>query len=209
MRTVAAVSVGNHGRKTVMEVRQLKIDHRGREPHPKKRGSPRDRPIRRRWRRRLLIAAGVLFLLVAMVPWILSSSPGTSLILSLVNKKMRGKVEVQDLSLSWIGPIRLKKLRLLDPDGVEVLNVDRATIRMGLWRAIRAPQRFTQLTLDSPHIAFYEQEDGVFSLLEAIGPKEKGMKKAPPSTSKRQRPDRKPFVAKKKPAKKKTAKKKK
>ncbi len=131
--------------------------------------------------------------IIVIAPLLLSSSPGTALILSLVNKQLRGEAAVDDLSLSWFGSIRVKNLRLLDPDGLEVLSVDRATVNMGLWQAIRAPQRFLQLTLDSPRVAFCEQKDGTFSLLEAIGPK-----KSPTSKSKEKRPDSKPSAAKKK-----------
>lgn len=70
-------------------------------------------------RRRLLRVAGSLLLLlvvlVALAPVLLSTGPGTRLVVSLINKQVGGTVEIDDLSLGWFSGQRIVGLRYDDP----------------------------------------------------------------------------------------------
>ncbi len=162
-----------------METQQPPTEDVERKPEPSKRKARKPRRRRRLWRRVVLILVAVLLLFVIFLPQLLSTGPGTSLLLSLVNKGIQGRAEVKDLSLSWFGSIRIRGLRLLDKTGREVVNVNSVAVKMGVWRAIKTPEHFVEATLESPRISLYEREDRDFSLTQAVQPrKEKPKEKA-------------------------------
>jgi len=87
---------------------------------------------RRRWLKAILIVVIFLLLVVGLAPTLLSTNAGTSLIVSFINKSIRGKAEIGDLLLSWFGPIKVKGVRFLDTSGMEVLKVSRLTLQIGI-----------------------------------------------------------------------------
>jgi len=141
------------------------------QPGATKRRLRKPRRRRRRLKAVLIVVILLLLLIVGLSPTLLSTKAGTSLIVSMINKGIRGKAEIGDLSLSWSGPIRVKGFRLLDASGGEVLKINRLAVEIGVWRAIRARERFRQVTIESPRVVLYEQKDGSFSLFEALQPK--------------------------------------
>jgi hypothetical protein len=160
----------------------------------------RARKPRRRRRRWLKVILGIvvfLLLVVGLAPTLLSTRAGTSLIVSFINKGIQGKAEIGDLSLSWFGPIELEKLRLLDSSEREVLKVNRLSVEIGVWRAIKDRERFQHATVESPSVVLYEQQDGSFSLLKALGPKSAQAEERPakPELAKPKRRPEKPLPA--------------
>lgn len=142
--------------------------------------------VKRRRKRRLILKLAVivvafLLLLALLSPWLLSTNAGTSFILSLVNKGLRGRIQVDDLSLSWSGPIQVKGFRLLDARRRNVLTVQRAEIQFGIWRALRSPEHFTEVTVESPQLVLYELPNGGFSLFEIFPSKKEKEEKPLPS----------------------------
>ncbi len=156
-------------------------EHKPEVPEPEIGKLPRKR---RRWRKRILITTSVLILLVVFAPWLLSTRAGTSLILSLVNRSIQGRADVDDLSLSWFGPIEMRGVRLLDPSNKEVLKVNRIVVEIGAWRAITQKERFQQVIVESPTLLLHEQRDGSFSFLEALRPKRVKRKPTKPMPAK-------------------------
>jgi len=141
---------------------------------------------KRRRKRRLVLKLIVIFvafllLLALLSPWLLSTNAGTSFILSIVNKGLRGRIQVDDLSLSWSGPIQVKGFRLLDARRRNVLTVQRAEIQFGIWRALRSPEHFTEVTVESPQLVLYELPNGGFSLFEIFPSKKEKEEKPLPS----------------------------
>jgi len=168
--------------------RKLEVIEAEQEPEVMKSKARKRRRRRRRWVRRILIAVAFLVVLVILAPWLLSTHAGTSLILSFVNKGIRGRAEIGDLSLSWFGPIRIKRLRLLDATDREILSINRVAVKIGMWGAIRAPEHFLEVTVESPRVALYEREDGGLSMVEALRPKKQRSRKPVPSGRKKERP---------------------
>lgn len=71
-----------------------------------------------------LVTIGAL-ILIAAVPYFSSRPPFKSLFLNLVGAKLKGKVEVEKMELSWLGPQRFINVRLtsVDLDGtIETLS---------------------------------------------------------------------------------------
>jgi len=125
---------------------------------------------RRKRRRRLriaLIVVAALLLLVALAPYVLSTGAATRLIVGAVNGRLVGTVAIHDLSLRWLGPCRVKGLRVTDQAGREVLRVEQITWDKGLLSAARLPERFGRVTVAGPRAVLY-LADGDLSLAEAF-----------------------------------------
>jgi len=127
------------------------------------------RPHRKRRRRILLAAIGIILAAaIWSIPYVLSTGVGTRFVLSFVNERLRGTVELEDLSLSWTGYTRATGLVVSDPDGREVLRVEEAHIPGGLWRLLTDTERFDYTSLIEPKASLYLDARGVPSLLEAF-----------------------------------------
>ena len=122
---------------------------------------------KRRWRLKLLIVLTAIGALVWSAPYLLSTGPGTELLLGVANARLRGQVRLDDLSLRWFGPSRVTGLRLADPDGRDVVTIEAIEWGDGVWGAIRRPEDFNWLTVDSPQVHLYLPE-GEMSLAEAF-----------------------------------------
>jgi hypothetical protein len=131
---------------------------------------------RRRWLRVLIVVLVVLALLVGLAPYLLSTGPGTSMIVAIANAELRGRLEIDDLSLSWGSPTRVTGLRLYDPQDRLVAETDEITADLGVWAAIMHPEAFGQVAVRSTRLTLYETADGSFSIVDAL-----------PETSERQR----------------------
>lgn len=129
-------------------------------------------PKRRRWRRRLvLVAAGLLtllLLLAAAAPFALSTPAGRGLVLSLANARLAGTIDVQSLSLSWFGLNELRELRVLDPQGREVLSVARVSLSRTLLGLATGPYTLGQAAIDSPRATLYLDANNDISLVQAL-----------------------------------------
>jgi len=170
--------------------------HIEQQPEATKRRARKRRRKGRRWLKAILIIVIFLVLTICLAPTILSTRAGTSLIVSVINKGIRGRAEIGDLSLSWFGPIELQRFRLLDTSDREVLKVNRLAVEMGVWRAIKGRERFRQVTIESPSVVLHEQKDGSLSLLNALEPRKVKPKpkpatpKLPKAKPKKRKPER-------------------
>ena len=88
----------------------------------------------------------------------------------------------RNLSLSWLGPCEIKGLRLDDPEGREVIQVNDIALAAGIWRLATSAFRFEKLSIDSPRVALYLDEHQQISLLRAVGAGEKSAAKEKPSS---------------------------
>lgn len=129
--------------------------------------TPTPKSKRRRWPRILGGVAGLLVLIVILLPYLLSTGPARTLVLRIVNGQVRGKVALGDLSLRWFGPTRLGGLSVSDPAGRSVLEAKELTWSGGLWKAVFSPLEFGRIEAHSPRVLLYQTPEG-FSLQEAI-----------------------------------------
>ncbi len=84
------------------------------------------KPARRRrlrWPYVLGVCVVAVVLLVVLLPTILSLGPARRLILSRVNSRLRGSVEMASWSLGWFSGFDLEGLKLKDAEGRTVLGV--------------------------------------------------------------------------------------
>ncbi len=136
-------------------------------PAPQVDGAAKKKHHRLRW---LIIVLAVIGLLVFAAPYIVASRPVLGWILSSVNGRIRGQIEVDELSLGWFSPPSVRGLRVLDADRRPVLSV--AGIRAGksLLALAAGPMDFGQIDVDDPNVILYQMPDGQYSLDDAFSP---------------------------------------
>jgi len=136
----------------------------------RKDGSARPGPHRRRRWWLLAAAVGIAAILVVVViPHLLSSGPGTRMVTSVINGRLPGRVAIGEMSLSWTGPTRMTGLKVTDPQGRDVLTLDRLDWSGGLLSALRSPGQLRQIELNAPDVVLSQSAEGTFSIVEALG----------------------------------------
>lgn len=64
-----------------------------------------------------------LLLLVASFPFVLSTTAGKNLLLSIVNSNLQGSLSIEELSLQWLGKQSIKGISLKDAQGKQALSL--------------------------------------------------------------------------------------
>ena len=123
---------------------------------------------KRRWLRRVAVVLVLLIALVAAAPYIVATGPVLRAILSLVNDRIHGRVEIDELSLGWFTPAEARGVRVHDRLGRRVLEVERVVVSGGLARRVLSGQSFGRIEVDSPAVAIHRTPDGGISLVEAF-----------------------------------------
>ena len=88
----------------------------------------------------LIIAA--LFCL----PWFFSTSTGKEILVKMVSKKSGYHVEIEDLSLSWLGPQSAKNIHAQNPKDKIVVSCQDATTDASLWSLFKKDVGHLKLT---------------------------------------------------------------
>ncbi|MDY6913391.1 MAG: hypothetical protein SVT52_02895 [Planctomycetota bacterium] len=131
--------------------------------------------MKSRLRRRLLFALLLIGLLLVVLiwlgPYLASTDTATRWIVSFVDGGLAGRFHIEDLSLNWLGPCRVRGLELSDPSGREVLAIEQITYAPGAWGAMTAVDDFQQVRVGSPHITLYVDKDNRVSISEAVKPR--------------------------------------
>ncbi|MBN2210571.1 MAG: hypothetical protein JW709_04170 [Sedimentisphaerales bacterium] len=109
------------------------------------------RPRRRR-RRIVLTVVTLLFIIIWSLPYLASSSPGERLALRMANQAGSQIVNFSDMSLTWLGPIRLRELHVEDPCSQAVVDVDAITWSKGLLTALGGIDNFGKVEVDQPRV---------------------------------------------------------
>ena len=110
----------------------------------------------RRWRRWLAIAALVdIIILIFITPYLLSTSAGTSALLSVINDPSRDKVEIADLSLSWLGPCHVSGVKVWDQKDREILQLEKVDLELGVWGALLSWENFKSIQIKAPEATVY------------------------------------------------------
>lgn len=134
---------------------------------------------RRRWPYVLGTLALLLIVLAALAPYLASTGPGTRLIASTVNGYINGTIRIDDLALSWTGPSKVEGIRVLDPAGQEVLQIDTITWTGGLWSLLKDPYQLQEITARAPEATLALNEKGELTIVEAFRSREPSDKPLP------------------------------
>ncbi len=132
-------------------------------------------PAKHRWPRRLLLGGVavllVLFLLLALLPTLLSTGPGRNLVLNVVNGSINGKVEAESLSLSWIGGQRAAGVNVTGPRGTRVVqNLSLDAPDVALLPVVFGSRDFGQVTANADAVQLAANDQGELDLPAAKSP---------------------------------------
>lgn len=111
----------------------------------------------------------VVLLLVAAAPTLLSSGPGRGLLLGMVNERLPGRVELDSLSLSWLGSQRAEGLRVRDLEGVDVITLESFTTELSLLAAVRGRLGLGETRIRGLRLAMTVDATGQDNLRRALG----------------------------------------
>ena len=133
----------------------------------------------RRWLRPMALALSAVFVLIimtgALLPMLLSTSPGTQILIGLVNGFTGNSVQVEDVSLGWSSGQEIRGLTVQDPDGVMIASVSRIEApAVSLLAAVRGQVHLGSITLLEPTVKVRRRE-------RSAGPADGSERRAPVS----------------------------
>ncbi|HSU66755.1 MAG TPA: hypothetical protein VLJ39_07785, partial [Tepidisphaeraceae bacterium] len=127
---------------------------------PAKQPEPVKAKKRRRWPWVILVLFLLLLLLVAMVPTIVSSGIGRSIIVSQVNQRINGRLEMKDLSLGWTGGIRADGIVIYDSSNRQILQLPHFETGLTLLNAARGNYAIGKTEIDGLDVLVSREADG-------------------------------------------------
>lgn len=110
-----------------------------------------------------------LLLLLALAPTLLSTGFGRGFVLGMVNDRLPGTVAMQTLSLSWFGAQRAEGVRVIDPDGVDVVTLESFHTDLTLLGALRGRLGLGETRLRGLRADLAVDEQGQDNLSRALG----------------------------------------
>ena len=131
----------------------------------------------RRWLLVLLLMI-LLGLIVAagLAPRVLSTDWGRQRALDLANERLKGRVDVEHIELTWTGPCRVSGIAVWDTQGRNVLEIESVEYANGLVMLMAKPEIFERVVAKSPEVTLYLDEQGKASIAEALSPIEPARK---------------------------------
>lgn len=85
------------------------------------------------------ICIAILFLFAASLPSILSTSWGKEKVVALINDKIPGKIDANQLQLRWFGPQEMQGVNLKDPSDSTVISVQHILVDKSLFNLAWSP----------------------------------------------------------------------
>jgi uncharacterized protein involved in outer membrane biogenesis len=129
---------------------------------------------KKRWLKRLVIAAGILAAVVVVLliaaPSIVSSSWGRAQITSAAGNAMAGSVKIDGLSLSWFGSQTVKGVALTDPEGQPVVNVEEVTVEASLFSLATGGRDLGKVVVKGLVANVEADEQGQTNIQDAVEP---------------------------------------
>lgn len=164
-------------------------------------GGGADQHKRKRWYRwpvRLIVGGVlVLALLVALLPTLLGTGPGTAFVVNQINQRIPGRVAIDDLKLAWFSGQSIEGVTLVEPSGDVVASLDRVAMEdAGLLGLLRGSRDLGTVVVEGGAVRIVEDADGQTNLDRALGTAVLGRTKTQPSSTPREpAPGRKPAEA--------------
>ena len=109
----------------------------------------------RKFRRVIFIVLLLIILTIVVAPWLASTKTGSRTLLNQLNNRLDQNLQIEKISLTWLGPCELNNLRIADQTGRDLFHLTKATWDKGLARAITSPRQFSHISLDQPTALVY------------------------------------------------------
>lgn len=154
------------------ETQPLPGDAPGQSAQPASAAPPKRR---RRWRRRfLLLGSALVVLLLALIaaaPYVLATRAGLDQLANYVSNRINGWIELESATLSWLSPVELRGVRVLDAEGRRVLSVERIAAGDSLLSAIFSGLDFGEARIVAPQATIIVDARDRVSLVDALQPR--------------------------------------
>ena len=133
-------------------------------------GSSKGRPGKKRKRRALklvlLFAIILAGLVVFVVPVLVSSQWCRQIVLAKVNSLVAGKVNFDELSMSWLKGIKVRGFSFRDNAGCALVEIEEVAVRPRYGSILRGKLSFSETIIDKPRVEInlgvrQAQKDGV------------------------------------------------
>jgi hypothetical protein len=102
----------------------------------------------------------ILFLFVALLPTLVSSSVGRSIVVGQVNSRINGKLEISDLSIGWFSGISVDGVVINDASNRQILQLPHFETKLGLLAAIRGNYNIGQTKVEGLDVLVSREADG-------------------------------------------------
>lgn len=137
----------------------------GQPTNPNPAGTDPAKPAKAKRRRRRwpwVVGAIVLLLLVVLLilPTLISSGLGRSIVVSQVNQRINGKVQIKDLSLGWVTPIHVDGVVIYDAAGRQILQLQHLSSGLTLLNAARGNYSIGKTKIDGLDVLVSREADG-------------------------------------------------
>ncbi|MGM0440756.1 MAG: hypothetical protein ACQEP8_06570 [Chlamydiota bacterium] len=116
----------------------------------------------------LILAFIVVAALLGLSPKLLSHPKGREFLLNQVNQRIMGKLDIEEISLNWIGDQRLKGITLLDPQDRKILEIDDILIPRTLSSLLIGYRHEMDVILQDPHLEIIINDDETSNLQRAL-----------------------------------------
>lgn len=136
--------------------------------HPVDKSKPK-RPLRKLLLRSLLVLVLLGVLLIALMPMLLSTGPGTRWLVSILNSRTPGELAVDDLQLSWFGGQSATGVRYDDPaKGMQATIVSIDAGGIGLFDLLTGSRRLGQVALQDIDLIITPVKNGMQPTAEQV-----------------------------------------
>lgn len=100
----------------------------------------------------LAAAAGLVLVVVLLVPMYISSDGGKNMIVGKINESIDGKVEMQDLKMGWFSGVKLTDLKFADNAGTTSVNIKEITTKPKYVSLITGSVALGKTVIDKPQV---------------------------------------------------------
>ena len=107
-------------------------------------------PSRRRWIRRLIFVAALLFLLPLLAPYLAATDLARDRVLNAAIADSSLRIESQSASFGWLSPAAVHGVTIHSPDNRLLVEVDQLRSDRSWWRLWLSPDRLGHIDLIAP-----------------------------------------------------------
>jgi hypothetical protein len=122
--------------------------------------APAPRKRRRRWPWVIVSIFLLLIVLVLIAPTLLSMGWARALVLSQVNGRVNGNVEIKDWSLGWLTPVRVNGIIVNDQSNRQILQLPQLTTGLTLLDIVRGKYSLGQIKVEGLDVLVSREADG-------------------------------------------------
>ena len=138
-------------------------------------GNPTAKPVpkprrRRRWVWVLAVVVVGLFLIVLLLPTVLSTAIGRSIVVSQVNKRINGQLQIDRWSLGWFSSIGVQGVSIKDETGRQILQLPELQTQLSLLDIIRGKYALGEIKIENLDALVIRNPDGTINWAKLAKP---------------------------------------